>query len=95
MSSLSPSLLAVPALATVLALIWISQRVWRHAVGAGWVMPHIARPVVVARMVVLQALPIDARRRLHLVACDGGSVVLLTGGPVDLVVGWLPVDKAS
>lgn len=35
-------------------------------------------------------LPLDGKRRLHLVACDGRRLVLLTGGEADLVVGWLP-----
>jgi flagellar protein FliO/FliZ len=36
------------------------------------------------------AIMLDARRRLWLVRCDGRRVLLLTGGPADLVIGWLP-----
>ncbi len=41
-------------------------------------------------LAVLEALAIDPRRRLHLVRCDERTVLLLTGGAEDLVVGWLP-----
>ncbi len=36
-----------------------------------------------------QALPLDARRRLCLVRCDDRKVLLLIGGSQDIVVGWL------
>jgi flagellar protein FliO/FliZ len=38
---------------------------------------------------VQDVLALDARRRLHLITCDGRRVLLLTGGAQDLVVGWL------
>lgn len=43
------------------------------------------------RLLVLQeTIALDPRRRIHLVACDGKRIVLLTGGPQDLLIGWLP-----
>lgn len=43
-----------------------------------------------SRLVIEQACPVDARRRLLLVRCDEQRVLLLTGGPADLVVSVLP-----
>lgn len=42
-----------------------------------------------------QALPLDARRRLCLVRCEGRRVLLLVGGSQDLVVGWLDGPAAA
>jgi flagellar protein FliO/FliZ len=40
-------------------------------------------------------LALDSGRRLHLVRCEGRDVLLLTGGPQDVVVGWLPDREAA
>ncbi|HQT79143.1 MAG TPA: flagellar biosynthetic protein FliO [Rhodopila sp.] len=40
-------------------------------------------------LIVQETIALDPRRRVHLVACAGKRVVLLTGGPQDLVIGWL------
>ncbi len=42
-----------------------------------------------------EILALDQRRRLHLVRCAGREVLLLTGGPQDVVVGWLPDSGAE
>ena len=39
---------------------------------------------------LLATLPLDQRRRLTLVGCQGRQVLLLTGGSSDVVLGWLP-----
>jgi flagellar protein FliO/FliZ len=75
-------LTAVAALAVVLGLVWLASRAARW----GGLAP---RPTGGRRLVVQDALALDARRRLTLVRCDGRSVLLLTGGPQDLVVGWM------
>jgi flagellar protein FliO/FliZ len=36
---------------------------------------------------------LDGRRRLVLVSCDGRTLLLLTGGPQDVVLGWLPAGQ--
>jgi len=41
------------------------------------------------RLSVQAVLPLDSRRRLVLIRCDGREALLLTGGPQDVVVGWL------
>lgn len=40
----------------------------------------VQRAVAGARLAPVATLAIDARRRLHLVECDGRRVLLLTGG---------------
>lgn len=36
------------------------------------------------------SLSLDPRRRLSLVGCQGHQLLLLTGGPTDVLLGWLP-----
>ena len=51
---------------------------------------HLARPSTQAQRLQLRdTIALDPRRRVHLVACDGRLVLLLTGGSQDIVVGWL------
>jgi flagellar protein FliO/FliZ len=38
------------------------------------------------RLSVLEVLPVDARRRAVLLRCDGRDILVLTGGPQDLVL---------
>lgn len=79
---------ALGALVAVLALVWMAQRIIKAA------GPFAMRPRGEAgRMVFVQALPLDQRRRLHLIRCDGRHVLLLTGGGSDVVVGWLEDGK--
>jgi len=82
-SMLPLTALVWPALALigVLALILIAQRAARLSL--------LQRRPGGARLAVLEAVPIDTRRRLHLVRCGERNVLLLTGGAQDLVVGWL------
>lgn len=42
------------------------------------------------RLKIQEVLALDARRRLVILRCDGREVLLLTGGPQDLCLGWLP-----
>jgi len=42
------------------------------------------------RLMVEEAVALDARRRLVLVRCDGRELLLVTGAAQDTVVGWLP-----
>lgn len=73
---------ALAALGVVLGLIWLATRAARW----GGLAPRAAGA---RRLAVVDALAIDARRRLTLVRCDGRSVLLLTGGGQDVVVGWV------
>jgi flagellar protein FliO/FliZ len=40
------------------------------------------------RLMVEEAVALDARRRVVLLRCDGRSLLLLTGGGQDIVLGW-------
>ena len=85
---LTAVLTAAAALPAVLGLIWLAGRLARTAGfgprGAGRAGRFLA---------VEETLTLDQRRRLLLVRCAEGRVVLLTGGGADLVVGWLPPDQ--
>ena len=41
------------------------------------------------RLAPVQSLALDARRRLVLLRCDQRHLLLLTGGPQDLFLGWV------
>lgn len=81
---IGPLLTTLAALVAVLALIWLAQRLarWRG----------LGRPAQGGALRVDTALALDARRRLVVVACEGRRVLLLVGGPADVVVGWLPPE---
>ncbi len=71
---------ALLALAAVLALAWGAARLARHT----RLVPPKGQ-----RLQLLEALPLDSRRRLLLLRCDGRELLLLTGGSQDVVVDWL------
>lgn len=75
-------LTACAALAGVLGLVWLLGRAVRAA--------GLSHPAAGRRLHVQEALALDRTRRLHLVACDGRELLLLTGGGTDVVVAWLP-----
>ena len=41
------------------------------------------------RLSIVESLNLDATRRLVLVRCDGRELLLLTGGPQDISLGWV------
>ena len=82
-SPIATTLTAFAALAVVLGLVWLASRAARW----GGLAP---RQTGVRRLAVQDVIALDARRRLTLVRCDDRTVLLLTGGAQDLVVGWLP-----
>ena len=81
-SPFATTLTALAALAAVLGLVWLASRAARW----GGLAP---RPAGGRRLAVQDALALDARRRLTLVRCDDRTVLLLTGGAQDVVVGWV------
>ena len=78
------ALWAVGALAAVLALVWLAQRAIMATRPSGLRFGGDA-----GRLAIVQALPLDQRRRLHLIRCDNRHLILLTGSSNDVVVGWL------
>ncbi len=87
-SPFATTLTALAALAVVLGLVWLASRAARW----GGLAPRASG---VRRLAVQDALALDARRRLTLVRCDDRSVLLLTGGAQDLVVGWLKQSSVA
>lgn len=75
-------LLAVAALVAVLALIRASQLLARRA---GLAMPSGTG----RRLVIIEQIAIDPRRRLLMIGCDGRTLLLLTGGAQDVPLGWV------
>lgn len=86
--TLDPSLglKAVAALGAVVLLAFVALRGLR-AVALGVGKPG-GRPA--RRLSVREVLPLDPKRRLVVVRCDGRELLLLTGGTADLSLGWLP-----
>ena len=85
---LTALLTALAALAVVLALVWLAAR--------GARLTGLSPRTGAGRMLrVVDSVALDPRRRLHLVACGEGRVLLLTGGGADLVVGWLSGPPAG
>jgi len=87
-SPFATMLTVLAALALVLALVWLASRAARW----GGLAPRQTGP---RRLVVQDAIALDARRRLTLVRCDDRSVLLLTGGTQDIVVGWLKQSSGA
>jgi hypothetical protein len=52
-------------------------------------------PAAPTRLVVEQTCMVDGKRRLLLIRCDEQRVLLLTGGPADLVVSLLAAVQAA
>ena len=74
------------ALAAVLGLILVIGRALRFSALAQF-SKH-ARPAKSGQfLIVKESITLDARRRLHLIQHGDREVLLLTGGPRDLVLG--------
>jgi len=73
---------ALAALAAVLGLIWVAHRLLRGRFGLA--------PPGAGRVRVADVVALDPRRRVHVIDCEGHVVVVLTGGPQDVVLGWVP-----
>ena len=78
---------ALAALCAVIGLILLAQRAARW----GGLAPRPPGPG--GRLRLVEAIALDPRRRLTLVRCDGREVLLLTGGPQDLVIGWTDAQE--
>ncbi|HYZ22413.1 MAG TPA: flagellar biosynthetic protein FliO [Rhodopila sp.] len=58
----------------------------RYLRGRGLLTPPTASRVLRLE----ETVALDPRRRLHLVTCGGRRLIVLTGGPQDISIGWLP-----
>jgi flagellar protein FliO/FliZ len=80
----------VMLLATIAALVVLAklaQAIRSRSIALPWRVGGGGQPA--ARLAVEQACMLDSKRRLWLVRCDEQRVLLLTGGPSDLVVSVL------
>lgn len=90
-TSLPPVLTATVALAIVLGLIGLAATAAHRSGFAGRLGIRTARRRGGSGPLALEAsFALDPRRRLHLLRCADRQVLLLTGGPQDLLLGWLP-----
>jgi len=80
--SLANWLTAGIALLFVLGLILLLARLLR--------VTGLAPQTSGQRLKLQEVLALDARRRVIILRCDGRELLLLTGGPQDLCLGWLP-----
>jgi flagellar protein FliO/FliZ len=71
---------AAGALALVLGLLWMVARLARRS--------GLATPGT-RRIRVMEATPIDSRRRAVILQVDGREALIVTGGPQDSFIGWL------
>ena len=78
------------ALTVVLGLIYVASRAAKFS-GLATRLPRDAA----GQLAVRDVLILDPRRRLHLIRCEGRTALLMTGGPQDIVVGWLPEEDRA
>ena len=78
--------IALSALAFVITLLAIA-----HRFAVRFKLPQIlsGNSGSVSTLAIEQSLSLDPRRRLLLISCEGRQVLLLIGGPQDLLLGWL------
>ena len=81
----SLSIKALAALGAVVLLAFAALRALRAA-APGAAIPGGRR----RRLAVQEVLPLDPKRRLVLVRCDGRELLLLTGGAGEVSLGWVP-----
>ncbi|ONG47063.1 hypothetical protein BKE38_24495 [Pseudoroseomonas deserti] len=84
---------ALAALILVLALVLLAARAARRF-GFAPGVPGVPRGQH-RRLVLVESLALDTRRRLLLLRCDGRELLLVTGGPQDLVLQDLPRSDAA
>ncbi len=82
-------LTTIAALAAVIVMILLVRY------GARFIGPVSRRAPSHGTLTLNASLPLDARRRLDLIGCQGHQLLLLTGGPTDIFLGWLPPGGPS
>ncbi|MDR3450017.1 MAG: flagellar biosynthetic protein FliO [Alphaproteobacteria bacterium] len=72
------------AFATVIAMMAALAYVLKYIGTRGFVLPN--QPAKIRRLRIVETLPVDTRRRLVIVNCDGREHLLLLNGAQDIVV---------
>ena len=84
---------ALAALALVLALAWAAARALRGSRLVNLQGHQQGGRGQGKRLQLAESLPLDPRRRLLLVRCDGREALLLTGDGQNVMLGWLEPTK--
>jgi hypothetical protein len=86
-------MLAVTVTAFVL-LAKLLQAIRAQRIVLPWRVGELAAAAQ-SRLAIEQTCVVDGKRRLLLIRCDEQRVLLLTGGPADLVVSLLPALQTA
>jgi flagellar protein FliO/FliZ len=85
--------------ATITAFVLLAklaQAIRMRRFALPWRVSGLERsPLAPSRLAVEQTCVVDGKRRLLLIRCDERRVLLLTGGPADLIVSVLPDVPAA
>jgi flagellar protein FliO/FliZ len=92
---LNAFVMLLATLAAFVVLAKLAQAIRARRIAVPWRLGG-ATQAPASRLAVEQACMVDSRRRLVLVRCEEQRVLLLTGGPTDLVVSVLaPADAGA
>jgi flagellar protein FliO/FliZ len=71
------------SLAGIIAFILTAARFMRHRLNTVAQDPSKS-------LKLKETLAIDSRRRIHVIECEGHRALIMTGGPQDQFMGWVP-----
>jgi hypothetical protein len=93
---LNASLMLAATVALFVLLAKLVQAVRLRGFVPPWLTRGLVRPPdLPSPLAIEQTCMVDGKRRLLLIRCDEHRVLLLTGGPADLVVSVLPGRQAA
>jgi flagellar biogenesis protein FliO len=75
-------LVAVCSLTSIIAFLLVGTRLMRRR------LMSVGLPSTRA-LRLCETLPLDPKRRIHLLECEGSKVLVMTGGGSDQVIGWV------
>lgn len=88
---LNAFLMLFATVAAFLILAKLAQALRERRLSLPWQIDSVMKPSrSPSRLVVEQSCMVDAKRRLVLIRFDQNQVLLLTGGPSDLIVSVIP-----
>jgi hypothetical protein len=93
---LSASIMLAATITAFVLLAKLAQAIRMRRFALPWRISGLERPLLAPlRLAVEQTCVIDGKRRLLLIRCDEQRVLLLTGGPADLIISVLPDVRAA
>ena len=81
--TLQSMLTGLLSLAGIIAFILLAARFMRHRLDTVALDPSKS-------LKLKETLAIDSRRRIHVIECEGHRALIMTGGPQDQFMGWVP-----